>query len=515
MTPLFRQNKIALSMRTLHLSGENLTLELLAQIAQGRELHLAIDPPAIPRIQKSRAVVEAALQNHQIAYGINTGFGKLADVRIGPEDIRTLQLNLVRSHACGVGEPLSREAVRALMAIRANSLIRGYSGVRLEVIERLLEFLNKNVIPEIPSRGSVGASGDLAPSAHMVLALIGEGRVCYKGRIQPSIIALKQAQIEPLSLEAKEGLALLNGTQAMTALGALAVRAARRIINAADLAGAFSLEVLMGTVRAFDLRLQDLRAHPGQRVSAENVLRLTRNSKIMESHKDCGRIQDAYSLRCIPQVHGAVRDAIEHAGRVVTTEINSVTDNPIIFPDTGEIVSCGNFHGEPLALVLDYLAIAVTEVSTISERRLERLVNPDLSGLPAFLAKTPGITSGLMINQVVAAALASENKVYSHPASVDSIPTSGGKEDHVSMGMHGALKLQPILRNTRFVLANELLCAAQALDFLKPLAPGEGTQKVYDFIRQAIPFLEEDQPTTGYLEWLEENIREGSFDCFL
>lgn len=501
-------------METVRLTGEALTLPLVARIAQGNAI-IEIDPSSIPRIQQARALVEKAVAEERVVYGINTGFGKLAEVRIDSDDILQLQVNLVRSHACGVREPLSREIVRAMIAIRANSLIRGYSGVRVKTIQRLLEFLNKDVVPEVPSRGSAGASGDLAPSAHMVLAMMGEGRVFYRGLRQPAMIALKQAQIEPLRLEAKEGLALLNGTQGISALGALAVLDAERLVNAADIAGAFSLEVLMGTARAFDLRIQDVRAHPGQRVTAEHVLQLTRASKIMESHKDCSRLQDAYSLRCIPQVHGAIRDVIRHVAQVLTIEINSVTDNPILFPDTGEIISGGNFHGEPLALALDYLAMAMTEISTISERRIERLVNPDLSGLPAFLAKTPGLTSGFMINQVVAAALASENKVYSHPASVDTIPTSANKEDHVSMGMHGGLKLHQIVKNARLVVANELLCAAQALDFLKPLTPGEGIQKVYAFIRETVPFLEEDRSTTGYVEWLETQIRKGMFDQFL
>lgn len=502
-------------METVRLNGANLSLELLDRIAHTNNFHLAIDPAAIPAIRKSRSIIEKALQKKEVVYGINTGFGKFAEVRIGPEDIRALQINLVRSHACGVGEPLGQEVVRALMVIRANSLIRGCSGVRLEVIERLLDFLNKNLVPQIPSRGSVGASGDLAPSAHMVLALLGEGRIYYKAQLQPSVVALKQARVEPLQLEAKEGLALLNGTQGISALGALAVCEARRLINAADVAGAFSLEVLMGTARAFDLRIQELRPHRGQQITAKNVLKLTRESKIMESHKDCGRLQDAYSLRCIPQVHGAVRDVIEHVGSILTTEINSVTDNPIVLPESGEIVSGGNFHGEPLALALDYLAMAVSVVATISERRIERLVNPDLSGLPAFLAKVPGLTSGLMINQVVAAALASENKIYSHPASVDTIPTSANKEDHVSMGMHGGLKLHTVLRNSRLVVAIELLCATQALDFLKPLTAGQGVQKVYGFIRENIPFLEQDQSTTAYVEWLGQQIQRGSFDRFL
>ncbi|MBI4445620.1 MAG: histidine ammonia-lyase [Acidobacteria bacterium] len=511
------QDKITTAMgNPAALTGTNLSPELLHDIAHRRDVSLSVHAAALEGIRQSRLVVESTVSKLDAVYGINTGFGKLSDVRIAPEDVDKLQINLIRSHACGVGDALPLDVVRAMLAIRANSLIRGCSGVRLEIIEALINCLNRDLIPEVPSRGSVGASGDLAPSAHLVvLALMGEGHVYCQGRRLPAPDGLAEAGIMPLQLSAKEGLALLNGTQGIGALGALGVVGALRLTNAADIAGAFSLEVLMGSTRAFDSDLLALRPYQGPQITAVNVLRLTRNSKIVESHKNCGRIQDAYSLRCMPQVHGAVRDILGHVHQVVTVEINSATDNPVILPARSEILSGGNFHGAPIAMALDYLTIALTVLSTISERRIERLVNPDLSGLPSFLAQDPGIGSGFMMNQVVAAALASENKVHSFPASVDSIPTSGNKEDHVSMGMYSGLKLHTVLKNTRLVIANELLCAAQALNFLHPLTPGEGIQQFYSWMRQDVPFLAADQSTALYVNWLEKQIKEGALERFL
>jgi histidine ammonia-lyase len=413
-----------------------------------------------------------------------------------------LQVNLLRSHAVGVGEPLSEAETRAMMLLRANVLAKGHSGVRPVVLETLVRMLNADILPVVPSKGWVGASGDLAPLANLALGAIGEGWVRYGGERVPAAEAMARAGDEPLALEAKEGLALLNGTQAMTAVGALALADAEALARGADAIGAMTLEALLGTPAAFDPRIHDARAHDGQRAVAANMLALLEGSEIRESHRDCGRVQDAYSLRCIPQVHGAVRDACAHARRVLTVEFNSATDNPLVFPDTGEVISGGNFHGEPIALALDYLAMAVSELASISERRIERLVNPDLSGLPAFLVKEAGTNSGMMIAQVAAVSLVAENKVLAHPASVDSLPTSANKEDHVSMGMTSALKLATIVENVCAVLAIEALCAAQGLDFRAPLRPGRGAAAAFERVRAAVPHVEHDVVLADLIERL-------------
>ena len=493
----------------IEIDGASLTLEQTAAVADGAKVSLA--ETARPRVEGARRFVEQIVASGEVVYGINTGFGKLADVSIPHDQLRDLQINLVRSHACGIGDPLSDRVVRAMMLQRANVLAKGHSGCRVEVIDTLIAMLNAGVHPAIPSRGSVGASGDLAPLAHLALVVIGEGEANYENRRVPGGEAMRRAGIAPLALEAKEGLALLNGTQAMTAVGGLSLLAAGRLANAADVAGALSLEALKGTPVAFDPRIHQARPHPGQIESARRLTELIEGSEIRESHRDHSvdpRVQDAYALRCMPQVHGAVRDALLHARRIVEIEINSVTDNPLIFVDDGEVISGGNFHGEPVALALDYAAVAVADLGTISERRVERLVNPDLSGLPAFLTPQPGTNSGMMIAQVAAVSLIAENNVLAHPASVTNLPTSANKEDHVSMGMTSALKFAHVVKNVEMILAIEVMCAAQGLDFLKPLKPGPRLQSVYERVRQRVPFIERDAPLSAYIESLVPLVRE-------
>ncbi|MFL6215370.1 MAG: histidine ammonia-lyase [Blastocatellia bacterium] len=493
----------------IEIDGASLTLEQVAAVADGEAVALA--ETARPRVERARRFVEQIVESGEVVYGINTGFGKLADVSIPHHQLRELQINLVRSHACGIGEPLNDGVVRAMMLQRANVLAKGHSGCRVEVIETLIAMLNAGVHPVVPSRGSVGASGDLAPLAHLALVVIGEGETNYQTQRIPGGEAMRRAGIAPLTLEAKEGLALLNGTQAMTAVGGLALLAAERLANAADVTGALSLEALMGTPVAFDPRIHRARPHPGQVESARRLTDLIEGSEIRESHRDHTadpRVQDAYALRCMPQVHGAVRDALTHARRIIETEINSVTDNPLIFADDEEVISGGNFHGEPVALALDYAAIAIADLGTISERRVERLVNPDLSGLPAFLTPQPGTNSGMMIAQVAAVSLIAENNVLAHPASVTNLPTSANKEDHVSMGMTSALKFAQVVKNVELILAIELLCATQGLDFLKPLKPGPRLQLVYERVRRLVPFIERDTPLSAFIEWLVPLVRE-------
>jgi histidine ammonia-lyase len=487
----------------VEIDGSSLTLEEVQQVAEGEEVALAAQARA--PIEEARRFVEDIVRRGDVVYGINTGFGALADVVIPPAELRELQVNLVRSHSCGVGDPLPEPVVRAMIVQRANVLSKGYSGCRVLVIETLIRMLNAGVHPIIPSRGSVGASGDLAPLAHLALAAIGEGEALYNGKRHTAREALEMAGIEPLTLEAKEGLALLNGTQAMTAVGVLALLEAERLADAADVTGAMSLEALRGTPVAFDERIQAVRPHPGQIASARRLCKLIEGSEIRESHRDKGtdpRVQDAYSIRCMPQVHGAVRDSLMHARNVLEIEINSATDNPMIFASAGEVLSGGNFHGEPVALALDYAAVAVADLGTISERRVERLVNPALSGLPPFLTRHAGTNSGMMIAQVAAVSLIAENNVLAHPASVTNLPTSANKEDHVSMGMTSALKFAHVVKNVETILAIELMCAAQGLEYLKPLRPGPLLARVYDRVRELVPALDRDMPLYGYIEAL-------------
>jgi histidine ammonia-lyase len=483
----------------LNITGNDLTLDGVHQVAVHREpVHLA--PAACDRVNVARAVVDALVANNQVSYAITTGVGKLSDVRIAPEQIRELQLNLVRSHAVGVGEPLSIPETRAMVLLRANSLSKGLSGVRAVVIDTLCELLNRGVTPVVPSQGSVGASGDLAPLAHLALVLIGEGE-CHDaaGSRIPAAEALKRESIKPLVLEAKEAVSLINGTQAMLAVGCLSLLSAQTLVDSADVIGAMTCDALKGTDAAFDERIHAARPHIGQITTAKNLRTLLEGSTIRESHRDCGRVQDAYSLRCMPQVHGAVRDTLAHCRAVFETEINSAVDNPLVFPSdaqpaAGDVISGGNFHGEPIAFALDFLAIALSALAGISERRLERLVNPALNeGLPPFLAPGAGLNSGFMMPQVTAAALVSENKVLAHPASVDSITTSGNKEDYVSMGMTAAIKLRKILENTLNTLAIEAMAAAQALDFLAPLRTSQRLQAAYAAIRAVSPPMDKDR----------------------
>jgi histidine ammonia-lyase len=475
----------------------HLTLEDVGAVAAGR--HVALSEAARKRISAARTVVERIQQGGDAApavYGVNTGFGFLADVRISAEQIRDLQRNLVRSHAAGVGPSLPVAAVRAMMLLRAQVLCIGCSGVRVEVAELLCEMLNRGVTPVVPSKGSVGASGDLAPLAHLALVLMGEGQATLTdGRRMSGGEALASVGLQPVSFEAKEGLSLVNGTQCMVAVGALALLQAEDACRLADVIGALSLEAQKGTPRAFDPRIHAVRPHPGQAMSARNLAALLDGSGIVESHRDCGRVQDAYSLRCMPQVHGASRDALAYARAVLEREAGSATDNPLVFAEAGELISGGNFHGQPVAQALDFAAIGVAELANISERRIEQLVNPHLSsGLPPFLAPDSGLNSGYMMAQVTAAALVSENKILSHPASVDSIPSSAGREDHVSMGVHSADKLSRIVDNVRNVLSIELVCAAQGVDLRKPFRPGPALEAALGVLRGKVAPLEVDRP---------------------
>ncbi len=442
---------------------------------------------------RSRAVVEQLVREGRVVYGITTGVGELAGVRISPEQSAALQVNIVRSHSAGVGEPFPEEVVRAMMLLRVHTLALGYSGVREDILTLLLQMLNRGLHPVIPSQGSVGASGDLAPLAHLALALIGEGEVDVEGRRTPGRDALAGAGLRPASLAAKEGVALINGTQAMAAIGALAVFDAQRLATTADVSGAMSFEALQGLPEAFDPLFQRVRPHAGQQVSADNLRRLIAGSEILARPRTGGKVQDAYALRCMPQVHGASRDAVGYAAGVVETEMNAATDNPLVFPEEGRVISGGNFHGQPVAIAMDLLAIAVSELAGIAERRIERLVNPHLSGLPAFLTADGGLHSGLMLAQYTAAALVSENKVLSHPASVDSIPTSANQEDHVSMGTIGARKAARVISHAQQVTGIELICAAQALEFHHPARPGAGTRRAYEAVRDVIPRLDDDR----------------------
>jgi histidine ammonia-lyase len=500
---------------TLALSGRRLTLEEISLIANA-PTQLTLDHAARERMRESRQAVEQVLREDRAVYGINTGFGKLSDVRIPPSELESLQLNLVRSHACGVGRPLSEAETRAIMLLRANVLALGFSGCRVEIVETLLAMLERGVLPRIPEKGSVGASGDLAPLAHLALSMIGEGVSEYRGAWMDGAKALAAAQIAPVRLEAKEGLALLNGTQAMTAVGALALFRAERVASLADLAGVMTLEALRDTPAAFDERIQAARPHPGQLASARHLRELVEGSEIRASHlENDPRVQDAYSLRCIPQVHGAVRAALRHARETVEVESGSATDNPLVFPG-GDILSGGNFHGAPLALTFDYSAIALTTLMSIAERRIDRLVNPDLNeGLPPFLSPHPGLSSGFMIAQVCAVALLNEARVLAHPASVDNVPTSGGKEDHVSMGMTSALKLRQTVENAENVLAIELLAAAEGLDFRAPLRSSKPIERARELIRAMAPRVTQDRSLSPDIERMAEAIRAGQFDQFV
>ena len=497
----------------MELAGQTLSLSELAGVALGGT-PVGIAAAVHERIHAARRIIEEITAGDGVVYGVNTGFGKLSEVHIERGDLRQLQLNLVRSHACGVGAPLSEPEVRAMLALRANVLALGFSGIRLEVLQLMTELLNRGVHPVIPEKGSVGASGDLAPLAHLALALIGEGEAFFKGERLPSAIALPRAGLKPVTLEAKEGLALLNGTQAMHAVGGLALWRAKRLSRIADVIGAMSLEALKGTPTAFDERIQNARPHAGQQAAAAHLRWLLRKSEIRESHKvDDPRVQDAYSLRCMPQVHGAVRGALAHCEDVLAVESGAATDNPLVFTDNGDVLSGGNFHGAPVAFALDYAAIVVTDLMSMSERRTDRLINPDTSeGLPAFLARRAGMQSGFMIPHVASVALLAEAKILAHPASVDNLPTSGGKEDHVSMGMTAALKLRTIVENAEQLFAIELLVAGSALEFRRPLKAGLGVEAAFEKLRSMVLALEEDRSMSAEIAQVAAAIRAGEFD---
>jgi len=496
-------------MKEIAVGMHDMTIEDLSDISRiGATVRLT--EGSKNRIKKTRDLIEQWVREERSIYGVTTGFGVLSDVAISRKDTRKLQENILMSHAAGVGELLDEETVRAIMALRIKDLARGHSGIRLETVEHLITLLNQGICPVVPSKGSVGASGDLIPLAHLSLVLIGQGEAFYKEERIPGLTALKRCGIKPLRLEAAEGLALINGTQVMTAVGALSVFDALNLSSLIDIAAAMSLEVLMGSRTEFDPRIHQVRPHPGQAAVADNMYRITRNSEIITSHRDCSRIQDAYTLRCSPQVHGASKDAIAYAKNVVETEINSSTNNPLIFPESQEFLLGGNFHGQPIALAMDFLCMAVSEFANISERRIERLVNPKLSGLPAFLVSDGGLNSGFMIAQYTAASLVSENKVLSHPACVDSIPTSANKEDHVSMGTISALKCREVVKNSEHVVAIELLCGAQALDLFTNLKPGEGTLAAYTVIRNAVPHLDKDRVLAKDIDAAIQLIRSGA-----
>ena len=490
----------------LEIDGRSLRLTDIEAVARaGVRVELA--EPARLRVAASRAVVDRILASGVVVYGVNTGFGKLAELRVPPDQLCRLQLNLLRSHACGVGEPLPERVVRAMLLLRANVLATGHAGCRPLVIERLLDLLNAGVHPVVPSRGSVGASGDLAPLAHLALPLVGEGWAVVGGEVLPAAEALRRAGIAPLELEAKEGLALINGTQASVAVAALAVAAASRLLDAADVVCSLSLDALAGTDAAFDEAVHAARPHPGQQASARRIALLLAGSQIREDHRECGRVQDAYSLRCSPQVHGASRDALAHARGVLGIEINSATDNPMVLDD-GRVVSAGNFHGAPVAAVCDYLAITLTDLASISERRLARLVDSSQSMLPAFLTREPGLNSGLMMVQVAAAALVSECKTLAHPASVDSIPTSAGQEDHVSMSTWASRKLASIVDLLRLVLGMEYLAAVQAIELRRPLRTSEALERAVLALRRHVPPLDEDRVLAPDIERAAELVEE-------
>ncbi len=505
-------------METLALDGQPLTLAEIEAVAL-RDGRVELASATRERMITSRNLIEDILSTGQTVYGVNTGFGKLAEVRIAPEHLAQLQTNLVRSHAGGVGQPLSEAESRVMLLLRANVLAKGFSGCRGDVVDLLIGMLNAGVHPVIPEKGSVGASGDLAPLAHLALVAIGEGEAFHRGERLSGGEALRRAGLRPVQLAAKEGLALLNGTQAMTAVGALAVARAQRLVRLADVAGAMSLDALLGTPVAFDGRIHQARPHAGQIAAGAHLLSLLADSEIRESHREhCSRVQDAYCLRCMPQVHGAVRGALDHVSAVLEIEAGSATDNPLIFPEGekgGSVLSGGNFHGAPLAYVFDYASIVLTDLASITERRIDRLLNPDINeGLPAFLSPDPGLSSGFMMAQIVSAALINECQVLATPSSVGTIPTDGGKEDHVSMGMTGALKLRQIVENVERIVAIELMCAAQAVEFRRPLRSSPVLEEVIQTVRSIAPRLEQDRALAPEMESLAKAVREGRFNAW-
>ncbi|UCG11246.1 MAG: histidine ammonia-lyase [Deltaproteobacteria bacterium] len=495
-------------MEEILLGVEGMTLDHLVAIAR-EDATVRLARESEERIRRARELVEKWVQEERAVYGVTTGFGALSHKTIPKKKTRRLQQNILMSHAAGVGASLDRETVRAVMALRIKDFAKGHSGIRLETVHQLIRLLNRGVWPAVPEKGSVGASGDLAPLAHLALVLIGLGEAFYQGQKMSGAEALRRCDMVPLELEAAEGLALVNGTQVTNGIGGLALYDAARLGKMADIAACMSLEVLMCSRTEFDPKIHRVRPHSGQIAAADNMSRITENSEIISSHLDCSRIQDAYTLRCSPQVHGTSKDAIAYAKGVVETEMNSATNNPLIFPESGEFLLGGNFHGQPLALAFDFLCMGVSELASISERRIERLVNPQLSGLPAFLVEDDGVNSGFMIAQYTAASLVSENKVLSHPACVDSIPTSANKEDHVPMAPIAARKCREIVRNSECVIAIELLCAAQAMDLFTNMKSGEGTLAAYKIIRNAVPHLDQDRILSNDIGAMVELLRSG------
>lgn len=478
-------------MKTIYVDGNNLTLDELMDVAR-HGATVKIHEDAIGKIQASRAYVEELVREERVVYGITTGFGRFSNVVIKNEQVEKLQDSLIRSHTCGVGRHFDIEVVRGIMLLRLNALVKGYSGVRLEMLQTLVHMINKKVHPAIPEKGSLGSSGDLAPLSHMVLVMLGEGECYYDGKLMSGYEAMKRANIQPIKLTSKEGLALINGTQVLTAVGAITTYDALALMKTADISAALTFEALRGIIDALDEKVHLIRNHTGQIICAKNLARLVEGSGLTTIQGEV-KVQDPYSLRCLPQIHGASKDAIHYVLDKVNREINAATDNPLIFPEEQQVISGGNFHGQPMALAFDFLGIALAEIANSSERRIERLVNPNLSELPAFLTKEGGVNSGFMIMQYTAAALVSENKILAHPASVDSIPSSGNQEDHVSMGTIAARKAREILQNVRNVIAIELMTAAQAVDFTDPEKLGHGTRVAYDMVRQVIETLEEDR----------------------
>jgi histidine ammonia-lyase len=497
--------------KTFKLTGRNLSIADFSLIAQAKpnEVKVEIDPGAWEKMYQSRHVVLEIVKRGKPVYGINTGFGALASKQIALEDLEQLQYNLIRSHCTGVGRPFSREVTRGIMLARANCLIQGFSGVTPEIISLLLDFINYGINPVIPEKGSVGASGDLAPLAHVALALIGEGDVEFEGKIIRSDFAIHQIGKQPAKLGPKDGLALINGTSVMLALGCLALTEAEKLMKLADITACLTLDAVRGTPSAFDERISRLKPQPGQVDVSQNLLKIISGSEIINSHPDDGKVQDPYSLRCIPQVHGACRQTLRHAREVLDIELNSVTDNPLVFADTGDVISGGNFHGEALALCMDYLAMGLAEICNIAERRVEKMMNPHFSDLPAFLIKDSGLNSGLMIAHVTMAALASENKYLCHPASVDSIPTSTDKEDHVSMGVTSGRKLHEVVQNVQHGLAIELLCNTQGLQFLRPLKTSPALERVMTLVRKHVQPIEQDRTFHKDIENLKRLVQSG------
>jgi len=493
----------------LYIDGEHLTIKDVINVAR-EGFKVELSPEAVSKIKKSREYVDDLVEKEAVVYGITTGFGKFSDTYISREDTKALQRNLIVSHACSMGNPLPEEVVRGVMLLRANALAKGFSGIRLETVNTLLEMLNKGVHPIIPEKGSLGASGDLAPLANMVLVMLGEGEAIYKGERMPGKEAMEKAGINTVELTSKEGLALINGTPVMTSIGALAVYDAMNLMKTADIIASMTLEALKGITDAFDERVHKARGQKGQMATARNVLRIVEGSNLTTKQGEL-RVQDAYTLRCIPQIHGASRDAINYVKDIISIELNAATDNPLIFSEDDKVISGGNFHGQPIALAMDFLGIAISELANVSERRIERLVNPQLNDLPAFLTKRGGLNSGFMITQYAAASMVSENKVLAHPASVDSIPSSANQEDHVSMGTTAARKARAILDNAEKVLAIEAFAASQAISFREDVELGKGTRHVYEEIRKNVPPVEDDRIMYVDMDKLDKMIKAGVF----